>query len=414
MAMARPAIRWLIPGLAALAALGVGLAAPAGAQKSSEVTERTRALQQKQQQLKEERARAAEARKREASVLAELEEVEKRLADKRKQVTALDLRTRKAQGEVVSLQAEITRLEAQRASQQAALGRRLRALYMLHAQGGALPFLLSGDDPLERAVRIRHFAALATVDARAIREYRVSSEGLADRHAKVETRRRELGSLRAEAESERAVADQDAGRRRVLLAKVRDERVYHERTVGELSEATRRLEVLLRDLEARQRRAAVRPPSPEQRPRPAPSAPSVGGTGIAAQRGRLGWPADGKVVVEFGAQVHPRFGTKTFRNGIDIEVAEGTNINAVYPGHVVYTGWFRGYGNLVIVDHGGEYYTLYGHAAEIRVTEGDDVRQGQTLGTVGDTGSLGGARLYFEVRHQGKPVDPLPWLRPRG
>ena len=258
MAMARPVMRWLLPGVAALAALGVGLAAPAGAQKSSEVTERTRALQQKQQQLKEERARAAEARKREASVLAELEEVEKRLADKRKQVAALDLRTRKAQGEVVALQAEIARLEAQRASQQAALGRRLRALYMLHAQGGALPFLLSGDDPLERAVRIRHFAALATVDARAIREYRVSSEGLADRHAKVETRRRELGSLRAEAESERAVADQDAGRRRVLLAKVRDERAYHERTVGELSEATRRLEALLRDLEARQRRAAVK------------------------------------------------------------------------------------------------------------------------------------------------------------
>jgi septal ring factor EnvC (AmiA/AmiB activator) len=120
------------------------------------------------------------------------------------------------------------------------------------------------------------------------------------------------------------------------------------------------------------------------------------------------------VVGEFGAQVHPRFGTKTFRNGIDIEVAQGTSITAVYPGNVVYTGWFRGYGNLVILDHGGEYYTLYGHAAEIKVTEGDDVRQGQTLGTVGDTGSLGGPRLYFEVRHQGKPVDPMPWLRPRG
>ena len=408
---ARRAMRWLVPGLAALA-LAPGIVGDAGAQKSSEVTEKTRALQQKQQQLKEERARAAEARKREAGILAELEEVEKRLGDKRRQVAALDTRSRQAQGEIAALQSEIARLESQRTGQQEALGRRLRALYVLQAQGGALPFLLSGDDPLERAVRLRHFATMATVDARAIREYRVSSEGLADRHAKVETRRRELGTLRAEAEGERAAADQDAARRRVLLAKVRDERAYHDRTVGELSEATKRLEVLLRDLEAKQRRAVVKPPAPE-RSRPGP-APSGTGTGIAALRGRLGWPADGKVVAEFGAQVHPRFGTKTFRNGIDIEVAEGTNFTAVYPGQVVYTGWFRGYGNLVIVDHGGEYYTLYGHAAEIRVTEGDDVRQGQALGTVGDTGSLGGPRLYFEVRHQGKPVDPLPWLRPRG
>jgi septal ring factor EnvC (AmiA/AmiB activator) len=181
--------------------------------------------------------------------------------------------------------------------------------------------------------------------------------------------------------------------------------------VGELSDATRRLEAFVRDLQAKQRRAAVRPPSTAPT-RPAPG--DLGGSGLAALRGRMSWPAEGKVVGEYGAQVHPRFGTKTFRNGIDIEVAEGTDIKAVYPGHVVYTGWFRGYGNLIIVDHGGEYYTLYAHAADIKVTEGDDVRQGQAIGTVGDTGSLQGPRLYFEVRHQGKPQDPAQWLRPRG
>jgi len=120
------------------------------------------------------------------------------------------------------------------------------------------------------------------------------------------------------------------------------------------------------------------------------------------------------VVSEYGAQIHPRFGTKTFRNGIDIDVAEGTGIAAVYGGQVLYTGWFRGYGNLIIVDHGTEYYTLYGHAAEIKVKEGDEVKQGQMIGTVGDTGSLQGPRLYFEVRHEGKPQDPARWLQPRG
>ena len=85
----------------------------------------------------------------------------------------------------------------------------------------------------------------------------------------------------------------------------------------------------------------------------------------------------------------------------------------VYGGHVIYTGWFKGYGNLIILDHDNEYYTLYAHVADILVKEGDEVRQGQRIGTVGDTGSLEGPRLYFEVRFQGKPQDPEQWLRQR-
>ena len=136
--------------------------------------------------------------------------------------------------------------------------------------------------------------------------------------------------------------------------------------------------------------------------------------GFGKLRGRLPWPTEGRIIAGFGAQVHPRFGTRTFRNGVDIEAAEGREVAAVYAGHVVYTGWFKGYGNLIILDHGGEYYTLYAHIAEIEVKEGDDVRQGQRIGTVGDTGSLAGPRLYFEVRYQGKPQDPAEWLRQRG
>ena len=287
-----------------------------------------------------------------------------------------------------------------------------RALYKLRGQGGAAPALLAGEDPLDRAIRLRHLTTLATVDARSIQEYRRSSEGLGDRKDRVEARQRELATLRNEAEAERAEADREAARRRALLAKVKGERAYHDRVVGELSEASRRLEAFIRDLQAKQRRAAAKVAAPA-RPRPTPSEEPAG-AGFGGLRGRLGWPVNGQVVGEFGAQVHPRFGTKTFRSGIDIAVPEGTGIVAVYPGHVVYTGWFRGYGNLIIVDHGGDYFTLYAHAAEIRVTEGDEVRQGQTIGTVGETGSLQGPRLYFEVRHQGRPQDPAQWLRPRG
>ena len=215
-----------------------------------------------------------------------------------------------------------------------------------------------------------------------------------------------LSTLRAQVERERAEMDREAARRRGLLAKVREERAYHERMVGELSEAAKRLEALIRDLQARQRRMTKLPP-----PGKGGEPPAIG---FGTLRGSLPWPTDGRIVSAFGEQVHPRFGTRTFRRGIDIEAGEGAGIVAVAAGHVVYTGWFKGYGNLIILDHGNDFYTLYAHAAEIRVKEGDDVRQGQTIGAVGDTGSLAGPRLYFEVRYQGRPQDPAEWLRRRG
>jgi septal ring factor EnvC (AmiA/AmiB activator) len=278
-------------------------------------------------------------------------------------------------------------------------------MYKIHAQGAALPLILSGEDPTARASVIRQLGSLAALDARLIQEYRVTTDGLADRKGREEARRNELAVLRADTKREQAEVDREAGRRRVLLAKVRDERAYHERMVGELTEASRRLEAFIRDLQAKQRRLAKVPPS---------RTPATPGAGFGALRGRLPWPADGRIVTGFGTQVHPRFGTRTQRNGVDIEAVEGTEVAAVFPGTVVYTGWFKGYGNLIILDHGSDYYTLYAHVAEIRVKEGDDVRQGQHIGTVGDTGSLAGPRLYFEVRYQGKPQDPEQWLRQRG
>ncbi len=397
--------------LLAVVALAALAAAPAAAQTPRKDAGRDplqaeqRKLREAEQQLKEERRKAAEARDRETSILAELDHVEQRLADKQRDIVRLDGRIRKTQAEILGLRGEIQGLEQQRGGQELGLARRLRAMYKVHAQGGALPILLSGDDPVARAVAVRHLTSLAALDARLIQEYRGTSDRLDDRRRREETRERELADLRSDAQREQAEVDRDAAKRRALLAKVRDERVYHERMVGELSEATRKLEAFIRELQARQRRLAKVPP------------PKLGveppGVGFGNLRGRLPWPTDGRIIAAFGAQVHPRFGTRTFRNGVDIEAGEGRDVAAVFAGHVIYTGWFKGYGNLIILDHDNEYYTLYAHVADILVKEGDDVRQGQRIGTVGDTGSLEGPRLYFEVRYQGKPQDPAEWLRQR-
>jgi len=391
----------LVIVLIALVATG-----PAAAQRRDLQGEQ-RKLQQTQKQLKDERDKAAAARRRESSILAELEQVGRRLVEKQREVARLDTRVKRVQAEVVALRAEIRTLEGSREAQERALARRLRTLYRVHAEGGALPLVLSDQDPVNRAVAVRHLTSLAALDARLIEEYRDTSEQLDDRRSRGEARQRELSELRTAVQREQAEADREAATRRGLLAKVRDERAYHERMVGELTEASRRLEAFVRELQEKQRQLARAAP-----PRAALKAPTV--VAPAGFRGRLPWPTEGRIAVPFGAQVHPRFGTRTFRNGVDIEAPDGKAVQAVLAGQVIYTGWFKGYGNLIIIDHGQELYTLYAHVLDIEVREGEDVRQGQRIGTVGDTGSLAGPRLYFEVRYQGRPQDPEQWLRHRG
>jgi murein DD-endopeptidase MepM/ murein hydrolase activator NlpD len=118
-------------------------------------------------------------------------------------------------------------------------------------------------------------------------------------------------------------------------------------------------------------------------------------------------------VTGFGRETHPRFGTETLRTGIDIEAPEGTPIRAVAAGGVAYRGWLKGYGNLLVLDHGDGYYTLYAHASQILVDEGDQVKGGELIGRVGETGSVEGPRLHFEVRYQSRAEDPQLWLRRR-
>jgi septal ring factor EnvC (AmiA/AmiB activator) len=404
MARARPARGGVILLLLLLLAL-VNPASAQSTKKEDPLQTEQRRLQETQRQLKREQEKVAEARRRETSLLAELEETERRLADKQRDVARLDRQVRRLQGEITTIRGDINRLQGHRTGQELALAQRLKVMYKIHVQGAALPILLTGEDPVERLIILRGLANLAALDARVIQEYRVTSDRLADRKEREEARQAELAALRAEASREQAEADREAVKRRTLLVKVRDERAYHERMVGELSEAARRLEAFIRDLVAKQRRLAKVPPGiPGELPR----------SGFGALRGTLPWPADGRLVSAFGPQVHPRFGTRTFRNGVDIQAAQGTEVAAVYAGHVVYTGWFKGYGNLIILDHSNDYYTLYAHVADIHVKEGEDVRQGQRIGTVGDTGSLDGPRLYFEVRYQGRPLDPAEWLRQRG
>src|SRR5881397_868367 len=274
-----------------LLVLLVALAGPAGAQQKRDETLQSeqKKLLQTQKRLKEEREKAAAARARETSLLAELERIDQRLAEKQAEVTRLAARIKRTQSDIATLRGEVTRLEGQREGQEETLARRLRVMYRVHAQGGALPLILSGDDPVTRAVAVRHLASLAALDARLIREYRGTSERLADRKGREEARQRELAALHAEAQTEQAEVDRDAAKRRTLLARVRDERAYHERMVGELTEAAQRLEAFIRELQAKQRKLAKTPP-----PKSGIEPPTAG---FGSLRGRLPWPTEGRIEI---------------------------------------------------------------------------------------------------------------------
>jgi septal ring factor EnvC (AmiA/AmiB activator) len=121
-------------------------------------------------------------------------------------------------------------------------------------------------------------------------------------------------------------------------------------------------------------------------------------------------PTAGRIRVAFGRQTDPEFGTQTVRNGVEIEAPVGAKVVSVADGRVLFAGWFRGYGQMLIVDHGGNDLTVLGYLDALSVKKGDMVRAGQEIGTVGETGTLSGAGLYFEIRTAGKPVDPQAWL----
>ncbi len=127
-------------------------------------------------------------------------------------------------------------------------------------------------------------------------------------------------------------------------------------------------------------------------------------------KGLLIMPVNGKIIEFFGPYTNTEFNLVNFRSGINISAERGEPIRAVYKGKTLYASWFKGYGNMIIIDHGDHYYTLYAHAEELFKKKGDPVEAGEVIATVGDTGSMAKPGLHFEVRYHGKPIDPAPWI----
>lgn len=173
--------------------------------------------------------------------------------------------------------------------------------------------------------------------------------------------------------------------KQVLLKSIQNQKVVYQKVIGELEERTKDLQTLINKLEREK------------------SLLAYGTSKYEILKGKLAPPVKGKVISLF---------KEKGQNGIEIKAPMGAEIQAILPGKVLYADWFKGFGNVMIIDHGDHMFSVSGYASELLKKEGDIVSQGETIALVGSSGSLKGPCVYFEIRHQGKPQDPMHWISP--
>jgi septal ring factor EnvC (AmiA/AmiB activator) len=293
--------------------------------------------------------------------------------------------------ELEALNRELARLETEQRAELPELRARLVELYKL-GQGGYLRLFLSTADTRNLGQASRMVAAIARRDRDRMAAHQRRVDELKAGQTALQARQTELASVRATAERAQAAAIQAIQRQRALIRDIDQRRDLNAQLAGELTATEQRLQATLRDL------------TPGTASGGAPSAPP-----FATLRGQLEWPAAGPLRHRFG-QTGASAGSSA--NGIEITTTVGTPVRIVADGTIAFADTFAGYGKLVIVDHGNQVFSLYGHLLDISATRGARVGRGEVAGTAGFA-LLGVPGLYFELRIDGRPVDPLQWLRKR-
>ena len=386
-------MRTVIASVAAAVLLTV--AAPPASLRAESRDEKKQELERIRQEMEEKKQQLRHADRKERSILVSLEKIDREIQAGAAELADQQGKLREAEEGLAEIEQRNARVAQDLERLRAAYGARLRALYKLSRSGGYAPAVLSSDTFATAYKRIRYLSVITARDQRLMEEYRETLENLALREQEIRERRIELIARKESVESKRAAFEGLRRKKRDLLASVKEERSVYEATLKDLEESSSNLWAMIR-LAERERSSA-----------PAGRAPAAGAAG------RLPWPLKGRLLTRFGVQRHPQFGTMVYRRGIEIAAKDGDEVRTVEAGQVVYADWYRGYGRLIIIDHGSGLYTLYGHLSRVDVNGGDTVVREQVIGLAGDTGSLRGTKLYFEIRKNGEAEDPLSWLAKR-
>ncbi len=335
-----------------------------------------------------------EARK-ETTILSSLARINlnKRLVEK--ELAAQNVELERGRTELAAIQRDIREIRGDIDRERQTIERTLVTLYK-YGRVDFFQFLLQARDIEAYASESKHLAILARNQDAVVSGYLASLEDLRIAETALESKQRDLAAMARAANLKRQELDTEARKGSDLVREIRKNRETYQKTLAELSESAQELQKLMDKIIA------------QEWVLPAAFVP------LYERRGKLPWPLDGRVITPYGFERHPDFKTVVMNKGVEIAPAAGKSlILAIHGGKVVYEDYFQGYGNLLIIDHGMTYYTLYGHCAEFLAAVGDMVRAGQPVAVVGDSGSLKGECLYFELRYKTKALDPLQWLKRR-
>jgi septal ring factor EnvC (AmiA/AmiB activator) len=373
-------------------ALALGLAAVPLIARAATLDKDLEGIKKK---IERERHGISQVQKKEGSVLQTLEKIEGELDQKSKLLKDANVRLSTVASEMRQKEAEAESIKLSMARRQELFRNRVTALYRWFRAGSPL-ILFNGDPSLSRFLQRKHYLeSTVAFDQLLLAQL---SEETEQRNALAKTlalKKQQLdGERQALAQAKESVR-KEAQNKKVLLASLRQEKESRIRAVKELEQAALRLQKMMEEIS---RRAVSRPPDIPP------------GVGLAALRGKLDWPVKGDLISGFGKARHPEVAAEVFHNGIDIEAPVGEEVKAVEKGTVVFADRFSGYGKMVILDHGERYYTIYAHLSEILKKNGDAIKRGEILGRAGDSDSLSGAKLYFEMRKDGRSIDPVPWF----
>jgi septal ring factor EnvC (AmiA/AmiB activator) len=328
------------------------------------------------------------------SLLVDLRKLEVERDLKNEQLKQTQADAQKVALELGSIGNRIDALEEQTAASGPVLEARMTELYKL-GSAGYVRLLFNASDLRELGRTYRVVAAVAAIDRHRAEQHKQNLTSLRTAQTALEKRRTEMARLQQAATAARAAADRAAASHAKLIAQIDSRRDLMAELAGELQNAQIKLQQTLSAMNA-------------GAPRPVVDAAALP---IRPFRGDLDWPVAGRMLTAFGRRGAGVAGAPA-QNGVQFTAQEGSPVRAVHDGTIVYTGPFTGYGTLVIVDHGGQTFSLYGQLAATQVERDAKVERGDVIGTAGRV-LVGLPGMYFEMRVDGKPVDPLEWLKKR-
>jgi len=334
--------------------------------------------------------------KKEKSILVALEQSDHRIRAYQKDVAVLEGKIKKKEKELNYLSTSLNMLDQSIDERRALMTRRVRLLYR-EGSDGVLKVLIPSPGYPAFLKRLYYLRTIAAKEAEILSLFEDEQTQLEEKNNQLDQMRQQWVIAKKPLDAKMQGMQEEEKRKRQILGLVRDERAYYDKAIEELDRSSAMLKDLVNKLEQERRRRLDTP-----------------GTGFVRIKGHLTWPNEGAVVSLFGRQKHPRFDTYIMRKGIEIDASLEEAVRAVHEGVVVYANWFKGYGMIIILDHGDDYYSVYGHLSKLLVSVGEKAGREYTIGTVGETGLSEGKRLYFEIRHRGEPMDPLLWLASRG